>query len=216
MRCSGVLGSALVAVVSAAPVAAALQVSPSFLGMYCKTMQVEPALVTYSERYGVNLATARAVLIQESGGNGHLVSPCGGRGYFQIMPRTFRELGVKTNVEAGIKYLAQLERRFGREDYAVAAYNAGPAAAARRRSLALETLQYVIGVGHYRSVLRLHGPEIARQARLLEVERARPGDSWANDREANGPARRGAPSLQSVSGAASAAGRRVHRETEIG
>lgn len=163
----------------AAPVPA-IELSPSFLGMYRKTMEVEDALVTYSKRHGVNPMTARAVLMQESGGNGHLVSPAGARGYFQVMPRTFRDLGVQSNIEAGIKYLGQLERRFGREDYAVAAYNAGPEAVARKRPLALETLQYVICVGQYRSVLRTHEAEVARQAAALELVRVQGGDTWTS------------------------------------
>jgi LysM repeat protein len=161
-----------------APVSA-VEVSPSFLGMYRKTMEVEHALLAYSKRYGVNPLTARAVLMQESGGNGHLVSRAGARGYFQVMPSTFRGLGVHTNIEAGIKYLGQLERRFGREDYAVAAYNAGPQAVARKRPLALETLQYVIGVGVYRSVLRVHEAEVVRQAGALDLVRVHAGDTWA-------------------------------------
>jgi len=94
------------------------------------------------------------------------------------MPETFRMLKVRTNIEAGVKYLAQLQQRFGREDYAIAAYNAGPGTIAKDRPLRLETLQYVIGVGHYKSVLRLHDPEVRRQASGLKLRRVRPGDSW--------------------------------------
>ena len=41
-------------------------------------------------------------------------------------------LRVDTNIEAGIKYISQMVRRFRREDYAVAAYNAGPGQARPR------------------------------------------------------------------------------------
>jgi LysM repeat protein len=171
---------AVLLVLAGSAPASAVELSPSFLGMYRKTMEVEHALLGYSKRYGVNPRTARAVLIQESGGNGHLVSRAGARGYFQVMPSTFRGLGVRTNIEAGIKYLGQLERRFGREDYAVAAYNAGPEAVARKRPLALETLQYVIGVGQYRSVLRVHEAEVVRQASALDLVRVHAGDTWTS------------------------------------
>jgi hypothetical protein len=157
---------------------AALELSPSFLGMYRKTMRVENELHTHAARYGVDPRLARAVLIQESGGNANLVSAAGARGYFQVMPKTFRMLRVRTNIEAGVKYLAQLQKRFGREDYAIAAYNAGPGTIAKDRPLRLETLQYVISVGHYRSVLRLHEPEIRRQAGRLQLRRVHTGDSW--------------------------------------
>jgi hypothetical protein len=162
----------------AQPSWAKVEISPSFLGMYRKTIEIDRELATYTARYRVDPRTARAVVIQESGGNAHLVSVAGARGYFQVMPQTFRMLGVRTNIEAGIKYLAQLQRRFGREDYAVAAYNAGPGAVGGERPLRLETLQYVINVGHYKSVLRLHEPEVRRQAQMLRLSRVRKGDSW--------------------------------------
>lgn len=168
----------VVFVLWAQPAWAAIEISPSFLGMYRKTIEIDRELFTYTARYGVDPRTARAVVIQESGGNAHLVSVAGARGYFQVMPQTFRMLGVRTNIEAGIKYLAQLQRRFGREDYAIAAYNAGPGAVGRERPLRLETLQYVINVGHYKSVLRLHEPEVRRQAKRLKLHRVRKGDSW--------------------------------------
>lgn len=160
------------------PAWAKLEISPSFLGMYRKTMVIERELATYVARHGVDLRLARAVLIQESGGNDKLVSSAGAGGYFQVMPGTFRLLGVRSNIEAGIKYLGQMKRRFGREDYAVAAYNAGPGRIGDSRPLPLETLQYVIGVGHYKSVLRLHETEIARQAAMVQLTRVHKGDSW--------------------------------------
>lgn len=160
------------------PVWAALEISPSFLGMYRKTMRIEKELFTHTARYGVDPRLARAVVIQESGGNGNLVSRAGARGYFQVMPKTFRMLKVRTNIEAGIKYLAQLQKRFGREDYAIAAYNAGPGTIAKDRPLRLETLQYVINVGHYKSALRLYEPEVRRQAKTLRLRQVQKGDSW--------------------------------------
>jgi LysM repeat protein len=162
----------------AQPAWAKVEIAPSFLGMYRKTIEIDRELSIYTARYKVDPRTARAVVIQESGGNAHLVSVAGARGYFQVMPQTFRMLGVRTNIEAGIKYLAQLQRRFGREDYAVAAYNAGPGAVGGERPLRLETLQYVINVGHYKSVLRLHESEVRRQAEKLKLHRVRQGDSW--------------------------------------
>lgn len=160
------------------PVGATAEFSPCFLGMYRKTMETDSELFTYAARYGLDPRTARAVVLQESGGNAHLVSSAGARGYFQVMPRTFRMLGVPTNIEAGIEYLAQLQRQFRREDYAIAAYNAGPGTVSRDRPLRLETLQYVINVGHYKSVLRLHEPEVRRQAETVKLHRVQKGESW--------------------------------------
>ena len=128
--------------------------SPAFLGMYRKVMEIEDDIRRHATRYGVDFDLARAVCLHESGGNAGLASHAGAQGYFQLMPRTYRELRVTTNIEAGVKYLAQLIQQFGREDRAIAAYNGGPGRVARGTGLPIETLQYVIGVGHYRTVLK--------------------------------------------------------------
>lgn len=153
------------------------ELAPQFLGMFRKTLTIEDDLRRHAERYGVDFDLARAVLIQESGGNPHLTSVAGAGGYFQVMPATFRGLRVETNVEAGIKYISQMVRQFGREDYAVAAYNGGPSRARRGRP-PLETLQYVLSVGTYRSLLKMHEPSIRHHADLIRLEPIRRGDDW--------------------------------------
>jgi LysM repeat protein len=114
----------------------------------------------------------------ESGGNERLTSGAGASGYFQLIPSTFRSMRVATNIEAGIKYLGQMTAQFGREDYALAAYNGGPGRVAAERPMPLESLQYVIGVGHYRTVLKMHEPEVRAHARRLRLTRSGAGDTW--------------------------------------
>jgi LysM repeat protein len=87
-------------------------------------------------------------------------------------------MGVESNVEAGVKYLAELIRRFGREDYAVAAYNGGPTRVARSAPMPLETLQYVFGVGHYRATLKQHHAAIRHYAARLQIAEATAGEDW--------------------------------------
>jgi LysM repeat protein len=152
--------------------------SPSFLGVYRKVMVIEDEIVRYAAKYGVDVALARAVCMYESGGNADLQSSAGANGYFQVMPSTFRLMRVKTNVEAGIKYLGQLVKQFGREDYALAAYNGGPGRVAARRPMPLESLQYVIGVGIYRSVLKLHEPSVRVHAARLGLTEVQSGEDW--------------------------------------
>ncbi|MGE3110182.1 MAG: transglycosylase SLT domain-containing protein, partial [Phycisphaerales bacterium] len=163
--------------VSALP--AAEDFSPAFLGMYRKVMEIEDAIDRFSEQYGVDPLLARAVCMFESGGNADVVSGAGARGYFQVIPSTFRLMRVPTNIEAGIKYLSQLVRQFGREDYALAAYNGGPGRVARGRAMPLESLQYVIGVGYYRSVLKMYEPAVRAHASNLGLVMSRAGDDWA-------------------------------------
>ena len=154
------------------------QFSPSFLGMYRKVMEIEDEIRRHTDRYGLHYDLARAVCLYESGGNGGLSSWVGARGYFQVMPATFRSLRVETNIEAGIKYLSQMVDRFDREDYAVAAYNGGPSRVARRRPMPLETLQYVLGVGHFRNLLKTHEPSVRHHASQIRLTTVAEGDDW--------------------------------------
>jgi LysM repeat protein len=153
-------------------------ISPGFLGLYRKVMEIEDRIRTQAAAYGLDYDLARAVCLYESGGNAGLTSWAGAEGYFQVMPATQRTLGVNDNIEAGIKYLSQLVDRFDREDYALAAYNGGPATVGRNRPMRLESLQYVIGVGHYRMMLKLYEEPIRRYAGELQLDVARQGDTW--------------------------------------
>ena len=153
------------------------QFSPSFLGIYRKVMEIEGEIGRHANTYDVDVDLAWAVCLYESGGNGQLNSWAGARGYFQVMPATFRSLAVETNIEAGVKYLSQMIRRFDREDYALAAYNGGPGRVTRGRP-PLESLQYVLGVGQYRSVLKLHRRSIHHHASQLSLETVQEGDDW--------------------------------------
>jgi LysM repeat protein len=151
---------------------------PGVLGIYRKVMEIEDEIARHAERYGVDVDLARAVCMYESGGNANLTSWAGAEGYFQVMPATRRLLRVDTNIEAGIKYIGQLVERFEREDYALAAYNGGPSTVGRNRPMRLESLQYVLGVGHYRTLLKMHEDEIRRHAGSLLLYRAQEGDDW--------------------------------------
>ncbi len=152
--------------------------SPSLLGMYRKVMEIDAEIKKFTNQYELDLDLARAVVIHESGGNGGVVSIDGASGYFQIMPATFRGLRVDTNIEGGIKYLSQQVKRFGREDYALAAYNTGPGRVTRRRPMYLETLQYVVQVSDYRNVLKLYETSVRYHALDIRLESVQEGDSW--------------------------------------
>ena len=152
--------------------------SPSLLGMYRKVMEIDGEIKRFADQYELDLDLARAVVIHESGGNGSVVSIDGANGYFQVMPATFRSLRVDTNIEAGIKYLAQQVKRFGREDYALAAYNGGPGRVTRRRPMYLETLQYVVQVSDYRNVLKLYDTSVRHHALDIRLEPVQEGDDW--------------------------------------
>ena len=151
--------------------------SPAFLGIYRKVIEIESDIRRHAETYDVDIDLALAVCLYESGGNANLNSHAGAQGYFQVMPATFRSLSVATNIEAGVKYLSQMITRFDREDFALAAYNGGPGRVSRGRP-PLESLQYVFGVGHYRSVLKLYKRSIRYHAQRLSLVSVREGDDW--------------------------------------
>ena len=152
--------------------------SPSLIGMYRKVIQIEGELQRFTKQYGLDLNLARAVVIHESGGNESVVSVDGANGYFQVMPATFRSLNVDTNIEAGIKYLSQQVKRFGREDYAIAAYNTGPGRVSRNRPMYLETLQYVVQVSAYRNVLKLYDASLRHHALEIKLATVQHEEDW--------------------------------------
>jgi LysM repeat protein len=78
-----------------------------------------------------------------------------------------------------VKYLSQLIRQFGREDRAIAAYNGGPARIGRAGGLPLETLQYVLGVGQFRTLLKLHDASLRRHASLIRLTTVQDDEDWA-------------------------------------
>jgi LysM repeat protein len=153
-------------------------VSLAFLGAYRKSMEIEAEVHAAADRYGVERLLARALCMYESGANANLTSGAGARGYFQVMPETFRRMGVKTNIEAGLKYVAQQLERFEREDLALGAYNGGPGRINRGRQLPLETLQYVVGVGYFKNVLLGQEARIRRKASELKLYTVQEGDTW--------------------------------------
>jgi LysM repeat protein len=156
----------------------AQELSPLFLGMYRKVMEIETEITKYANKYQVDLDLARAVCMYESGGNPGLRSVAGAQGYFQVMPSTFRSLHVRTNIEAGIKYLGQLTHRFGKQDAILAGYNGGPTRVARGWRLPMETKQYVQGVGYYREVLENYGPSVRKYAEQLGIATVQRGEDW--------------------------------------
>jgi hypothetical protein len=93
----------------------------------------------YTAQYGVPEDFAQRIRGRESGGTkdpSTATSSAGARGIYQLMPGTFKDMGVggditnpEQNVHAGIKYLSQMLQRYhGDQTLAAAAYNAGPGA----------------------------------------------------------------------------------------
>lgn len=99
-----------------------------------------PLLREASAAHGVDEELLKAVIAVESGFNAKAVSPRGALGLMQITPVTgdryatpverrtpaaTRLLDARTNVHTGARMLADLTRRYGGIDVALAAWNAG-------------------------------------------------------------------------------------------
>lgn len=102
--------------------------------------RLQPVLREASRLHGVDIELLKALIAVESGFNDKAVSPRGALGLMQITPETAdryatrkeaskpaaeRMLDARTNVLTGARMLADLTRRFGRIDLALAAWNAG-------------------------------------------------------------------------------------------
>jgi soluble lytic murein transglycosylase-like protein len=105
-----------------------------------------------SKKYDVDPNLVAAVIEQESRFKPRAKSHVGARGLMQLMPRTGRWMGARDlynpeqNVDAGVKYIAYLDRRFdGDLKKIVAAYNGGEGNVMRYRGIPpfRETRQYV-------------------------------------------------------------------------
>jgi soluble lytic murein transglycosylase-like protein len=100
----------------------------------------EPRLREAARETGVDVELLKAIITVESGYNPKAVSPRGAIGLMQITPDTAdryatsaekkrpaaeRLLDARTNVRTGARMLADLTRRYGSIDVALAAWNAG-------------------------------------------------------------------------------------------
>jgi len=85
-----------------------------------------------ADRYQVDAALVKAIIMAESGYNPKAISKRGAQGLMQLMPETAEALGVedsfnpKHNIDGGVRYFKKLVNRFdGDVRLALAAYNAG-------------------------------------------------------------------------------------------
>ena len=91
-----------------------------------------PIVLKAANRYQVDPALVKAIIMAESSYNPRAVSKKGAKGLMQLMPTTAKALGVEDsfnpehNINAGVKYFKHLMNQFdGDTRLALAAYNAG-------------------------------------------------------------------------------------------
>jgi soluble lytic murein transglycosylase-like protein len=105
-------------------------------------------------RHALPTGLLDALIWTESRYNPFAVSKAGAAGLGQLMPATAGDLGVHNrfnateNIDGAARYLRQMLDKFGLVHLAVAAYNAGPGAVARKKGIPAngETPRYVRSV----------------------------------------------------------------------
>lgn len=91
-----------------------------------------PIILKASNRYQVDSALVKAIIMAESNYNPKAISKRGAKGLMQLMPKTAEALGVRDsfnpehNIDAGVRYFKDLLDQFnGDVKLALAAYHAG-------------------------------------------------------------------------------------------
>ena len=116
------------------------------------TKKYDDIIANASHQYDVSFSLLKAIIKAESDFDPRAVSKKGAKGLMQIMPENFKPLGIKDpfdpsqNIHAGARYFKQMYDRFkGKLSLSLAAYNAGPTAVERYKTVPPyeETEEYV-------------------------------------------------------------------------
>lgn len=121
-------------VLAALPFAKSLREAPAVPAQYRELIEAT------SQRHGVDPKVVHALIQVESAYHSRAISPKGARGLMQMLPSTGRQYGAldlldpKVNVDAGVRHLKMLLKRYGLP-LALAAYNAGEGAVDRFKGI---------------------------------------------------------------------------------
>ena len=135
-----------------------LKERPRVIQQYHSSEKYDNLISDASERHGVSFPLLKAIIKAESDFDPHVVSKKGATGLMQIMPQNFKPLGIRDpfdpwqNINAGALYFKQMYDRFkGKLALSLAAYNAGPTAVDRYKTIPPyeETEEYVRRVMKY-------------------------------------------------------------------
>ena len=116
------------------------------------TKKYDDIIANASQQYDVSFPLLKAIIKAESDFDPRAVSKKGAKGLMQIMPENFKPLGIRDpfdpsqNIHAGARYFKQMYDRFkGKLSLSLAAYNAGPKAVERYKTVPPyeETEEYV-------------------------------------------------------------------------
>lgn len=121
-----------------------------------------PSIKSYASKYSLDPAFIAAVIYQESGGNPLAISSAGAIGLMQIMPATGLSIcglnlellkNTNYNIDCGVKYLADIYKKYGSYEYAAAGYYGGPGTSPAATKGSPPVYQYVASVmEHYKNI----------------------------------------------------------------
>ncbi len=149
-----------------------------------------------AKAHGVDPLLVHSVIQVESNYNLQAVSSKGAEGLMQLMPRTSGMLGVGNtfdpaqNIEAGVRYLRQLQEIYKDDRLALAAYNAGPGAVDRYRQVPpySETQNYVTRVSERYRAAKAQQRQAQQQSEAAQkAAEAAPGPATATPPEEKHP-----------------------------
>lgn len=87
----------------------------------------------YAKKRDLNPHLVSAMIEQESGSDPNIISPKGAQGLMQLMPDLSKQFNIdpfdpEMNIKVGTQYFADMFKKYGQVELALAAYNAGPGA----------------------------------------------------------------------------------------
>lgn len=149
--------------------------------------EITKAIDHFSKQYGVDPHLVKAMVKAESHFNPRARSHKNAKGLMQLMHFTAKKYGVKDryhpfeNLEGGIKYLKDLLIEFkGNEEFAVAAYNAGPGRIIQYKGIPpyKETRDYVKKVKKFKREFYGFKTKLALFTDSWNRNAVKIGDSW--------------------------------------
>lgn len=142
--------------------------------------EVKAIIVKQSIELGIDPALGLSIAKTESNFRHNTKSPYGAVGVFQLLPSTARTMGINPyylsdNIRGGLMYYKMMYKMFGSTELALAAYNAGPVAVARQKTVPRATKGFVNTImADYRYYTKNPDQAIIQSQRKAPIVHARP------------------------------------------